>query len=246
MSDAQLSYGRPAQGDDPGNPGSPGDKLNVARRISFIVSVASLAWLLSTSASAAAVGLQKQRVVGAADRSVSAASSTGRPVAGGLIAPAGACPGQDRLDAPARAQEATMLCMTNFARMQAGMAELVDSSALDQSAEDKSWDVLSCDSFSHFACGREFTYWMRETGYLTAPCWRVGENLAWGINAYGSVGSIFRALIRSQSHRENILGDYNEIGIDVRVGDLEGHVASHVWTQHFGSHCEDPQPESMT
>jgi uncharacterized protein YkwD len=213
----------------------------VARKISFLVSVASLAWLLSTSASAAAVGLQKQRVARPADRAVSAASSTGRPVAGGLIAPAGACPGQERLDATPLAQEATILCMTNFARVQAGLAELAESSALDQSAEDKSRDVLSCDSFSHFACGREFTYWMREIGYLSAPCWRVGENLAWGTGTYGSAGSIFRALMRSTTHRENILGDYSEIGVEMRVGNLEGHAAAHVLTQHFGSHCEGPE-----
>jgi len=138
-----------------------------------------------------------------------------------------------------------MRCMINYARHQAGLSELADSNALDRSAEDKSRDVLGCDSFSHFACGREFTYWMRETGFLAAPCWHVGENLAWGTGSYGSVGSIFRALMRSPTHRENILGDYGQIGIDMRVGDLEGHGPSHVWTQHFGSHCEEPRPESL-
>ena len=54
-----------------------------------------------------------------------------------------------------------MRCMTDFARGHAGMAGLDDAGELDRSAGDKSDDILRCDSFSHYACGREFTYWMR-------------------------------------------------------------------------------------
>lgn len=131
-----------------------------------------------------------------------------------------------------------MLCMTNFARTQFGEPALVDATELDASAAEKGADVLGCDSFSHTACGREFSYWMRAGGYLSAPCWHIGENLAWGTGGYGAVGAIFRAWLRSPEHRANILGDYAQIGIDLETGTLEGHRGARVWTQHFGSHCE--------
>jgi uncharacterized protein YkwD len=157
--------------------------------------------------------------------------------AANLLAPPAACPVQLQADAAVPLQEEAMLCMTNYARSQAGLTELTATATLAESAQDKSRDILDCNSFSHYACGREFTYWMRATGYLSYPCWRAGENLAWGLGEYGSVGSIFRAWLRSPDHRANILGDYAQIGIAVRTGELGGRAGIHVWTQHFGSHC---------
>ena len=108
---------------------------------------------------------------------------------------------------------------------------------LDVSAGAKGEDILSCDSFSHSACGRDFTYWMSEAGYLSSPCWHVGENLAWGTGRFGTVRSIFQAWMRSPTHRRNILGEYSQLGVSLRVGSLTGRAGAHVWTQHFGSHC---------
>jgi uncharacterized protein YkwD len=153
-----------------------------------------------------------------------------------LIAPAAACPDQTGA-ASSAAQEQAMRCMTDFARAQVGLGALADSPQLDLSSEDKGADVLRCDSFSHTACGREFTYWMRESGYMSEACWHVGENLAWGVGAYGTVRSIFRAWMRSPEHRRNILGDYEVLGLNRQVGELEGLAGTVVWTAHFGSHC---------
>jgi len=130
-----------------------------------------------------------------------------------------------------------MACMTDFARQHAGLGDLSPADSLERSAGEKSDDILSCNDFSHFACGREFTYWMAEAGYTSTPCWRVGENLAWGNNEYGTVRSIFEAWMRSPGHRDNILGDFAEIGIRVRVGTLGGVPGTRIWAQHFGSHC---------
>ena len=156
-----------------------------------------------------------------------------------LIAPPASCPGQENLRAPAQAQVQAMRCMVDFARNQSGLGGLTDSEALDLSADEKAGDVFACDSFSHFACGREFSYWIRETGYMSAPCWHVGENLAWGTGEYGTVRSIFLAWMRSADHRKNILGDYRELGMSLRVGTLEGQSGTRVWTQHFGTQCEE-------
>jgi uncharacterized protein YkwD len=202
----------------------------VANKLRLVVALVALA-SLAIAPSAIAAGLQGQRVVSQPNRV--ATTST-------LIASQAACPGQNDLGAPADAQEQAMLCMTDFARAQAGLGELTPVFPLEQSAADKSEDVLRCDNFSHFACGREFTYWMKETGYTSAPCWHVGENLAWGTGEEGSVRSIFEAWMRSPGHRANILGDYAEVGMSVRAGTLEGNAGTRVWAQHFGSHCDDP------
>lgn len=157
-----------------------------------------------------------------------------------LLAPPSACPNQGALAAPSAAQERTMLCLIDFARQQFGEAPLATAPALEESARAKARDVLRCDEFSHYACGRDFGYWIRASGYLSTACWRDGENLAWGAGEYGSVGSIFRAWMRSTAHRENILGDFEEIGIDLAAGNLEGHPGARVWAAHFGSHCGEP------
>jgi uncharacterized protein YkwD len=193
----------------------PGDKGAVSRKLSLLLTAALL--------------------IGLAIALPAAAEGSGQ-----LIAPVSICPGQGRLDAPAEAQESTMRCMTNFARAQAGEAGVATVQELEQSAGDKADDILRCDSFSHFACGRDFTYWMQQVGYTSSQCWRVGENLAWGTDGYGSVRAIFRAWMNSPGHRENILGNFTQIGIGLRIGTLAGQPKTHVWTQHFGSHCEPP------
>jgi uncharacterized protein YkwD len=147
------------------------------------------------------------------------------------------CPAALGLDAPAIAQESAMLCLIGDARARYGLPSLAQSPALRQSAVDKGADLLRCNEFSHTACGREFTFWIDESGYMAAECWRVGENLAWGVDEQGTVGAIFRAWMRSPAHRANILGNFEETGIDLRVGQLGGLSGVHIWTQHFGSHC---------
>jgi uncharacterized protein YkwD len=154
-----------------------------------------------------------------------------------LVAPPSACPNQGDLGDPAAVQERAMRCMTDFARAHDGLGTLANAADLDRSAVKKSGDIVRCDSFSHEACGRQFTYWMQRSGYLAARCWRAGENIAWGTGNMGTVRSIFVAWLHSPEHRANLLGHYSSIGIALRIGNLEGHRGAHVWTQDFGSHC---------
>lgn len=142
------------------------------------------------------------------------------------------------LNAPVATQESAMRCLVDETRARYGLPTLTQSPALTQSAIDKGADLLRCNEFSHTACGREFTYWIDQSGYMAADCWRVGENLAWGVEDQGTVGSIFRAWMHSPAHRANILGSYEETGLDLRVGQLGGLSGVHIWTQHFGSHCQ--------
>jgi uncharacterized protein YkwD len=157
-----------------------------------------------------------------------------------LVAPPSACPNQTDLGDASGVQEQAMRCMTNFARDHDGLGQFGNATSLDRSAVGKSDDILRCDSFSHYACGRQFTFWMQRSGYLAARCWRAGENIAWGTGNYATVRSIFVAWLHSPEHRANLLGRYSQVGIALSVGTLEGHRDAHVWTQDFGSHCGAP------
>lgn len=172
----------------------------------------------------------------AAAASVDNATAVGQPTARQATLQGG-CPTGVGLDASAVAQESTMLCLVSETREHYGLSPLTQSETLRQTAVEKGDDLLRCNEFSHTACGRPFTYWIEESGYMSAECWRVGENLAWGVEEEGTVGSIFRAWMRSPAHRANILGDFEETGIDLRVGQLGGLTGVHLWTQHFGTHC---------
>ena len=153
-----------------------------------------------------------------------------------LLAPPAACPHQSQLVVPHKTQVQVMRCLTNFARVKSGIERLGVPGLLFQAAAGKARDILRCDEFSHEACGRDFTYWMENVGYLEGSCWGAAENIAWGTGVIGTPRAIFRAWLRSSGHRENILGAYDDIGIGLREGTLEGNPGAHVWVQEFGSH----------
>jgi len=153
------------------------------------------------------------------------------------IAPASACPNQTDPSAPVADQLKAMLCMTNYARKASGRKPLTRSRPLARAAAQKSADILRCDEFSHEACGREFTYWIKRFGYLRG-CWSAAENIGYGTGELGSVREVFTAWMNSPGHRANILlGKFREIGIGQAIGKLEDASGAIVWTQDFGSHA---------
>lgn len=127
-----------------------------------------------------------------------------------------------------------MLCLVNRARANRGREPLTAPGVLARAAARKSADILRCDEFSHEACGRDFTYWIERMGYKGC---RMGENIAYGSGRFATPLSIFQRWMKSSGHRRNILGSYNDIGIGLKVGKLNGSRGAHVWTQHFGSRC---------
>lgn len=183
-------------------------------------------WILAAATAVAALAVAAE-----------AAWAGPEPGLSALLAPVSACPHQTEPRARAGVQLRAMRCMTNYARERRGLGALGDVRALDRAGAGKAGDILRCDEFSHEACGRDFTYWMRRFGYLRGGCWRAGENIAWGEGPLGSVRAIFRAWLHSPGHRENILGPYAQLGLGFRVGTLEGNPGAHVWVQEFGSHA---------
>jgi uncharacterized protein YkwD len=144
------------------------------------------------------------------------------------------CSGQNDAGAPVTVQERTMRCLVNRARERRGLKPLAAPASLARAAARKSADILRCDEFSHEACGREFTYWIERSVYRGC---REAENIAYGGGSYATPRSIFQMWMRSSGHRENILGPYEDIGIGLQVGGLEGYAGAHVWTQQFGARC---------
>lgn len=129
-----------------------------------------------------------------------------------------------------------MRCLVDAARRRAGLAPLAPSRKLARSAGRKSRDVLRCDDFDHEACGHDFAYWMKRVGYLGEAC-GVAENIAFGTGSSATPRAIFRAWIGSPGHLRNVLGDYDDLGVGLEAGSLDGEPAVHVWTQHFGRRC---------
>jgi uncharacterized protein YkwD len=151
---------------------------------------------------------------------------------GAGTAAASPCPRQNDAGADASVQEKAMLCLVNRARGAHGLPALAAPPSLAKAAGRKSGDILRCDEFSHEACGRQFTYWIERFGYRFCSA---GENIAYGGGSYATPRSILSLWMHSSGHRRNILGAYEDIGIGLRVGALEGERAAHVWTQEFGS-----------
>ena len=161
-----------------------------------------------------------------------------------LLAPESACPGQTDLAAGPGAQRATMRCLHGYARSQTGAARLAsrartsaNAKKLNSSAQHKARDLMRCGVFSHSACNRDFTYWIRRVGYAKG-CWGAGENIAWGSGRLGSARSIMSAWLHSDGHRNNVLGSrYRHLGVGLVQGDYQGYEGAQVWVAHFGCRC---------
>ncbi len=133
----------------------------------------------------------------------------------------------------ARARK-SMACLVNYARARKGLRKLRVQKKLIWSARRKSRDILRC-GFSHSACGRQFDYWIKRSGYVGQGGWATGENIAWGSGDFGNVRSIFVAWMKSRGHREAILSPtYADLGAGVVSGKFQGIPGARIWVLHFG------------
>ncbi|MCB0857751.1 MAG: CAP domain-containing protein [Solirubrobacterales bacterium] len=163
-------------------------------------------------------------------------SGSGRAEAAGLIAPTSVCPNRTADGgqiAMAKARK-SMTCMVNYARVRKGLDAYRVHRKLTWSAGRKAIDIRRC-TFSHEACGREFDYWIRRSGYLGEGGWSTGENIAWGSGYLGNVRSIFIAWMKSKGHRNAILSrTFSDVGAGVVKGSFEGVEGARIWVLHFG------------
>jgi uncharacterized protein YkwD len=116
---------------------------------------------------------------------------------------------------PKRLRLAT-LCLLNAARRRHGLRRLRVDPRLRLAARRHARDMLIRRYFAHFSVAGS-TPWdrIRSAGYMRpGQRWLVGENLAWGTGPASTPGDRTRALLRSPSHRANMLHRrFREVGI---------------------------------
>jgi uncharacterized protein YkwD len=155
---------------------------------------------------------------------------------GSLLAPAEACPGGGAGGMTAD-QKAAMRCLVNWARTHVGLRPLRRSAVLDRSSKLKASAIDRCHDFSHTACGRRFEWTFEQAGYLGAPRWEIGENIAVGTGPAASARSTLLAWLNSPGHRHNLLGaGWQDLGVGLaRTHALLGLSGSAtVWVSQFG------------
>jgi uncharacterized protein YkwD len=158
------------------------------------------------------------------------------PAQAKLVAPRSKCAGQQNVHAPEPQQEDAMLCLINFARAHAGARHVSDQKELEKAAGRKSGDVMRC-GFSHTACGRPADIYARKFGYMNAPSWSWGENLAWGRGKLGTPRNILKAWLNSPPHRSTMLnGSFEHVGLGLKRGSFSGHANAAVWVLEVGCH----------
>lgn len=120
--------------------------------------------------------------------------------------------------------------LVNKARVDVNAAVLVKNDLLEKAAQKKAQDMIDNNYFAHVSPeGKSPWFWIEKTGY---DYQYAGENLA--IN-YTNAKDEHNAWMESPSHRKNILNsDYQEIGVAVREGTINGHKTI-VAVQMFGA-----------
>jgi uncharacterized protein YkwD len=130
---------------------------------------------------------------------------------------AAACPSaaQPLGVAPPAAVEAAVLCLVNGERAAARLAPVQRTSALEVSARRHAADMVARRYFAHVSpSGGTVDKRARRAGYLSAPCWVLGEDLGWAPPAVASAGAVVAAWMESPKHRAVILDrEFRDIGI---------------------------------
>lgn len=67
----------------------------------------------------------------------------------------------------------------------------------------------------------------------------VNENLAW-VDKNSRIKEMFEGWMKSKVHRENILGDFEEIGVSVHEDKIKGGMGGFFFTQVFGTQRKKP------
>jgi uncharacterized protein YkwD len=115
------------------------------------------------------------------------------------------------------AVEGAILCRLNAERAERGLGPLGRAGALELSAQRHAADMVSRRYFAHVSpSGGNVEKRARRAGYLTAPCWALGENLGWSPPDAASADAVVAAWMASPKHRSVILdGDFREAGIGI-------------------------------
>jgi hypothetical protein len=120
--------------------------------------------------------------------------------------------------------------MVNDSREEDGLEILTENEKLSQAAQAKAENMLKENYFAHNSpSGKTPWFWIEQSGY---DYHYAGENLAMD---FKTAGEQHLAWMKSPTHKKNILNkDFREIGVAVREGFIEGHMAI-ITVQEFGA-----------
>lgn len=114
------------------------------------------------------------------------------------------------LGASSDLSSAALLQQTNLQRRDHKESALTMNEKLSQAAQAKANDMAARDYWSHDTPdGKQPWDFVRQSGY---PYYQVGENLAYGFS--GSRETVI-AWLNSPEHRQNVLGDYRDVGFGI-------------------------------
>jgi uncharacterized protein YkwD len=171
---------------------------------------AALSRVLSrTHAARRAVTLLVLAVAGAAAAALAASPA-------GAQAPSACAFAADVLGAaPPLAVEAAVSCLVNAERAARGLGAVEHASALELSARRHANDMVARGYFAHVSpTGGTVDKRARRAGYLSAPCWSLGEDLGSAPAAVASAQAVVDAWMESPGHRAVILDpSFRDIGI---------------------------------
>lgn len=148
-------------------------------------------------------------------------------LAAGLLAGAGpalaaGCPGADK--GPRQISNKTaakaVACLVNKKRRSHGKRPFNFRRNLARAARSHSKRMQKTDCFDHVCPGeRSLPGRYERADYLPCSCsWGAAENIAWGAGRNGTPRKIVKAWMHSHSHRVNILGNFEDVGVGVRWG----------------------------
>ncbi len=154
-----------------------------------------------------------------------------------LLAPPGVCgPAADQLNLDVTTARKAMVCLTNYARVHAGVKRLVGNAMLNQAGEAKLDADISCGDFSHTPCSKPFEVVF--AAYLTgATAYTLGENIAWGTGSFGTPRQTMNGWLHSSEHLQNILSPaFHQLGIGYLAGQtFQGTTGATLWSQEFAT-----------
>jgi uncharacterized protein YkwD len=137
--------------------------------------------------------------------------------AGPARAQAPACPGAEAVlgPVPPAVVEAGVSCLVGAIRAERRLPALRPSAELEAVAQRHGVDMVARRYFAHVSpSGGTVDKRARRLGYLTDPCWILGEDLGWAPPEVASARDVVDAWMESASHRAVILDPrFREIGI---------------------------------
>src|SRR5262245_7130741 len=132
---------------------------------------------------------------------------------------AAACPSADQAvgAAPSATVEAAVACLVNGERTARGLVAVDRAGALETAARRHAADMVARRYFAHVSpTGGTVDKRARRAGYITAPCWVVGEDLGWAPPEVATARAVVDAWMDSPSHRAVILDrSFRDIGVGV-------------------------------